>query len=252
MPNSLTLQQYNNPTGHYGFSAAQIEDLGATEYTLVTVIMDESGSTDNFKTELEKCVQAIVESCRKSPRADNLLLRLVAFGTRMREVHGFKLLEQCNASDYAGCYQSGGGTALFDSAENGIQSSLTYADKLSQNDFMCNGIVFILTDGDDNASSQRGQSGMTMVKHALEKCVTTEKMESLVSILIGVNVQQQSLAQYLDDFYNTAGFTQYVKLEDANAKTLAKLADFVSRSISSQSQALGTGGASQSLTFGNP
>ena len=45
------------------------------------------------------------------------------------------------------------------------------------------------------------------------------------------------------------GFTQYVAIADANATTIAKLGDFVSRSISSQSQALGTGGPSQSLTF---
>ena len=46
-----------------------------------------------------------------------------------------------------------------------------------------------------------------------------------------------------------AGFTQYIELADAKANTLAKLADFVSRSISSQSQSLNTGGPSKSLSF---
>ena len=59
----------------------------------------------------------------------------------------------------------------------------------------------------------------------------------------------QTLSRILTDFSKTAGFTQYVELGNANAATLAKLADFVSRSISSQSQSLGTGGPSQSLTF---
>jgi len=39
------------------------------------------------------------------------------------------------------------------------------------------------------------------------------------------------------------------ELYEAIEKTLAKLADFVSRSYSSQSQALTTGGPSVSLTF---
>lgn len=242
-PTSHALEHHQNPTGHFGFSATRIEDLQATEYTLVTIILDESGSTSGFAAQMEKAVQAIVEACRKSPRADNLLLRLVNFGTRMREVHGFKLLEQCDPTDYAGIYQCGGSTALYDSAENGVQSSLTYAEQLAQNDFQINGIVFVLTDGDDNASSL----GKNDVKAALRKCVATEAMESLISILIGVNVQSTYMAQYLDDFYQQAGFTQYIKLEDADAKILAKLADFISKSIVSQSHALGTGSASDVL-----
>ena len=53
----------------------------------------------------------------------------------------------------------------------------------------------------------------------------------------------------IEDFHKAAGFTQYVELGSADEKTLAKLADFVSQSISAQSQSLGTGGPSQSLTF---
>jgi hypothetical protein len=239
--NSQRLREHRNPTGRYGFSATMVEDLQATEYTLVTIVLDESGSTDSFKKQMEDCIKAIVEACRNSLRADNLLFRLVAFGTKMREVHGFKPLEQCDPGNYDGLHQSAGITALYDSTENGIRSSLTYAEQLSQNDFLTNGIVFVLTDGNDNASLL----GMSDVKAALQECVTTETMESLVSILVGLNVQSACIAQYLDEFYRQAGFSQYVKLEDADPKTLAKLADFMSKSILSQSQALGTGGISQ-------
>ena len=75
-------------------------------------------------------------------------------------------------------------------------------------------------------------------------------MESLISILVGLDVQSACIAQYLDEFYWQVGFTQYVKLEDADPRTLAKLADFISKSILSQSQTLGTGGTqSNHLTF---
>ena len=162
--NSQPLKEHKNPTGRYGFSATKIEDLQATEYTLVTLVLDESGSTDSFEKQIERCVQGIVEACRRSSQADNLLLRLVAFGTTMREVHGFKLLEQCDPSNYDNLLQPAGCTALYDSAENGIRSSLTYAEQLSRNAFLTNGIVFVLTDGDDNASLL----GMSDVKAALQ------------------------------------------------------------------------------------
>jgi hypothetical protein len=83
----------------------------------------------------------------------------------------------------------------------------------------------------------------------LTKATTNETLESLVSILIGVNVTDQGVSAKLNDLHTQGGFSQYVELKDATAKTLAKLAKFVSKSISSQSTALGTGGPSKSLSF---
>ncbi|UCE66565.1 MAG: hypothetical protein JSU85_00700, partial [Candidatus Zixiibacteriota bacterium] len=54
---------------------------------------------------------------------------------------------------------------------------------------------------------------------------------------------------YLDDFKDKANLQQFVNAGNATPKTLAKLANFISKSISSQSQSLGTGGPSQSLSF---
>ena len=97
----------------------------------------------------------------------------------------------------------------------------------------------------DNASALTARS----VKEAFHQAVVSEALESVVSVLIGVNVQDRTAGGYLQDFKTDVGFTQYLELGQADPKTLAKLADFVSRSISAQSQSLGTGGPSQSLTF---
>lgn len=234
------------PGTHFGYTGTRLADLaGATEYTLCTIVLDESGSTESFKTEMEKVIQEIVKACRYSPRADNLMLRLVAFGTNYREVHGFKLLQSCNPTDYDGCYQSAGTTALFDASCDAVEATKDYAKQLSDADYLCNACVFVLTDGGDNASRFTAKQ----VKESLAKCVTSEALESLVSVLIGVNVVDAGFKKFLDDFNTTAGFTQFVELKDASEKTLAKLAQFVSKSISSQSQALGSGSKSQSLTF---
>jgi hypothetical protein len=53
----------------------------------------------------------------------------------------------------------------------------------------------------------------------------------------------------LERFQKEAGIDQFVDIGDATPQKLAKLANFVSQSISSQSQALGTGAASQQLQF---
>ena len=239
------LEQAALTTNTYGYSATRLNALGAAEYTLVTVACDVSGSVSPFRRDLEDTLQSIVQACRLSPRADNLMLRLVAFDDTLKEIHGFKLLEHCHTKDYAGTLKIGGSTALYDAAENAVSAATDYAARLCAGDFAANAIVFVVTDGMDNASTLTARA----VQAALAAAVTSEALESLVSVLIGVNVADRTVGGYLQDFRCDAGFTQYVEIGKADAKTLAKLADFVSRSISAQSQSLGTGGPSQSLTF---
>jgi hypothetical protein len=119
------------------------------------------------------------------------------------------------------------------------------AARLTSFDFSAHGIVFVITDGDDNMSKQTKAD----VRAALAEAVRGESLESLVSILIGVNVSDPRLSQYLMELYRDAGFTQYVELDDAHPDTLARLANFVAKSIAAQSLVLGTGGSSSLLVF---
>ena len=109
-----------------------------------------------------------------------------------------------------------------------------------------NSIIIILTDGMDNSSN--GNAGHA--KMALQNLMRSETLESILTILVGVGVGVYTdVDAYLNDFKTDAGLSQYVGLEDADEQTLAKLADFISNSISSQSQSLNSGGASQPLQF---
>ena len=239
------LDQVNLPNSHYGYSATRLEELGATEYTIATIVADVSGSTAAFTFDMEAAITRIVQACKFSPRADNVLLRLVAFDDSLSEIHGFKLLENCHLADYGGVLRSGGSTALYDATENAVAATTNYAQKLASGDFSANGILFVITDGMDNAS--RVTAGK--VKTAFGAAIKSEALESIVSVLIGVNVNDVQVSSYLKRFQVDAGFTQYVEIDQADAKTLARLAEFVSQSISAQSQALGTGGGSKPLVF---
>lgn len=243
--NDESLENHSIKGSTYGFSAKRIEDLGAAEYTLVGIAVDSSSSVVDFESEINKCIQEIVKACRLSPRADNLMLRLVEFNSDLSEIHGFKPLTECNVDDYAGAVRPSGMTALYDASCNLAQSITQYGKDLSENDFSVNGILFVITDGMDNRSTFTPSS----VAAAIKDAVRAESLESMVTVLIGVNIQDKSVSQYLQSFNKEAGFTQYVELDKADAKSLAKLAAFVSKSVSAQSQALGTGGPSQSLSF---
>ena len=239
------LENHKLKGSNFGYSAIGLKNLGATEYTIVTIIVDRSTSVGSFVNELTECLKRIALACKESKRADNLLVRIVQFGSTMEEVHGFKLLQNINPADYDNAINICGSTALYDASANAILATLDYGKQLTEQDYACNAIVIALTDGDDNQSVL----GISAVKDALASAAKNETLESLVSILVAVNIADPHMKDRLDLFHKEAGFTQFVPLADASAKTMAKLAKFVSDSISSVSQSLQTKAPSQPLTI---
>lgn len=248
MANSSSLNESLalNKVGNFKFSNTKLEDLGAENYTLATIAIDVSGSTSDFISEMEKALKTVVESCMLSPRADNLMIRLVTFDDNVQEIHGFKLLSYINIGDYDGVLKTGGLTALFDASENVIKASNIEGKRLLSLDYSVNGIVVVITDGCDNRSVSKAKE----VAKELKESVSGENLESMLSILIEVNPNSdQSIQQELDKFFKETGFTQKENMKDLTKNGFAKLANFISKSISSQSQALNSGGASKPLTF---
>lgn len=236
---------YKTGTGHFGFSAVGVSNLGASEYTLVTFVIDESSSVDSYQKELEACLKSCLESCKQSPRSENLLVRCLTFSNDVREIHGFVELATLTVDSYNGVVQCGGMTALKDSVMDAIEATRVYGKQLADNDFIANAVIFIVTDGDDNRSKIASDAS---IKDALEQIRKDEKLESINTVLVGVGKDAQ-IMDYLNTFKTNANLTQFVDIGDANAKKLAKLADFISKSISSSSAALGTGQPSKSLSF---
>lgn len=244
---SQALQSFALPGGGYGYNATPIDNLTSFENTIVTGLLDESGSTRPFARQMELCVQEIIRSLRHCPAADKLLYRHCHFDTNFREVHGFKPLAECHEGDYDGCWAGGGQTALYNSCSNVLKATLDYGEKQAAKRYMVNGIVYIITDGVNYLAGGNSLS-QDDVKSDLARCLASEALESLMTILIGVN-DDSSIRKDLEDFQKHVGFSQFVPIEKADEKTLAKLANFISRSVQAQSQHLGSGGPSQSLTF---
>lgn len=235
----------DNTTGSvngFGFSAVRPETLGAPEYTLVTIVLDKTSSVTRFADELFLVKKTVVEACRKSPRADFLLLRTLEFNSHVDEVHGFLPLPDIDTANYE-TPRCQGMTALRDATFAAVSATNAYSKLLADQDYLANGIVFVITDGDDNCSRVTTAD----LKRELAAGVSAEYLESMRTVLVGVNAGVA--APYLEAFKSEVGIEQYVDIADASAQRLAKLADFVSRSISAQSQSLGTGGPSQALTF---
>jgi uncharacterized protein YegL len=231
----------------FQFSAVKIEDLGASDYTIVTVVQDISGSVQGFASDMEATLQKILEACQKSPRSENLLIRLVTFNDDVQEVHGFRELKTISPAEYSSILKCYGCTALMDAALNSAEATEAYGKQLGDMDYRSNAVMFVISDGQDNASLVARNPDV--LKKAFKKIKTGEvALESFATVLVGVGDDPSEIAA-LKQLSDRAGFDQFVEMGSATPSRLAKLADFISKSISSTSQALGSGQASQPLTF---
>jgi hypothetical protein len=254
MPKLLGLQttEMNKTLQGFDYTNVSIDKLGASEYTIVQIVVDQTGSVQPFKTDLENMLSMSLEACQKSPRALNLIARSTAFNAdfgkkTVEEIHGFAPLSTIDTTKFAGTIKPDGGTPLYDATIEAIGALFVYGLKLYDMQILSNAIVFIVTDGDDNASDPK--STPAAIKDMIEKIRREEKIESIRVILIGINDQDAYMKGRLQAFKNDANLDEYVSVGEATKGKLAKLAQFVSRSTSSTSQALGTGGASAPISF---
>jgi hypothetical protein len=225
----------------------KVEKLGAASYTLVTIMIDTTGSVAGFAPLLKKMLTTAIAACKKSPQSDNLLVRACTFDSSrgIQELHGFRELADVDPAAYQD-FQPSGMTPLYDATYSAVGATVAYGKQLRDADYGVNGILFVLTDGVDNAS----KTTPNMIRESMDGALKGKEVESLVSVLIGIQdpaAPDATVVRMLDEFHRSAGFTHFVDAGSATPGKLAKLAAFVSQSISSQSQALGTGGPSRAI-----
>lgn len=238
------MEIYQIAGSNFTFQGARITHLKGLTYTLVTIAVDETGSIQDFADELRQSLVSAVEACRKSPFNDSILIRVITFSTRFKdgvnEIHGFKRLVDIDTNDYPQ-FRPDGMTPLFDATFSAVGAMVDYGADLMAQDFTANGIVFVITDGANNHSIATPM----MIREQIRKVTQEEKLESLVTVLVGINAMEYQ--NELMVFQTEAGLDQYIDVGEVTSGKLAKLADFVSQSISSQSLAIGTGGPSQNI-----
>lgn len=249
---SSTMEDFDIGSG-FTFSAVGTGDLTgeAVQFTLVTIALDETGSISGHEREIERMLQTTLGACRRSPYSHNIMVRIIRFGSQytrsggggVDEMQGFAPLTSCDPATYP-ALRAGGMTPLYDAVYSSVGAANVYAKQLIDLDYAVNGITFVVTDGGENASVASAK----MVQEALATSVRGEVMESHYSILIGIDTGASDVESDLQAFQREAGIDQFIWAGEATKGNLAKLAQFISTSITSTSQALGTGGPSTQIS----
>jgi hypothetical protein len=225
-----------------------IKNLEA-EYTAALFVEDVSPSTNNLRPEMCNGRKTIVGACKISPRASNIMMRTTSFGSQVEENHGFKPIDGIDESQFVESPSIGGSTCLYDAIFDAVSAAGRWAEIMDKSDVGTNAIIFVFTDGMDNSSTVGPQT----ILDKLEEIRMKEILESVKIIVIGFNDPNSGysseVAKYLQDVVDKLGLDQYVDVGNMTKEQAAKLFGFVIASVSAQSQSLGTGGASQNLTF---
>lgn len=243
---SVTMEALPAAGSPYQFSAVSLGDLAdwACEYTLVHIAVDLSSSVSSYRDELVKCLKEIVATCRRSPRAENLLLAVSGFADDVVEIHGYKPLAAIDPADYDTLRPSGM-TALHAAAGAALASLAALGKKLAAEEFRANAILYVLTDGGNN----RPGPEPAKIAEAKKQVQKAEHLESLLTVLIGVGINDPGVSNLLLGFEKGGDFDAYEEVDNASEATLAKIAGYASSNIVSQSVAFGTGGPSRLLSL---
>jgi len=234
-------------TGGMPFSAVGLDLLTELEYTLVTIAIDTTLSVRDFKDDLLEMLRQCVIGCQESARAENILIRVVTFNSYedVKEIHGYRILTTVDPQTDYDELSTGGMTPLNDAAFEVLDASVTYAKTLIKQDYDVNVILFVITDGAENASKRHLASD---VADRLGAVAQNEELSGIQTVLVGVN--DAACADHLSKFKDETGFDEFVSVGEATPSKLAKLGGAISRSVSSSSQALATGSkASVPLTI---
>lgn len=148
------------------------EDLDASDATLVSVVLDMSGSMSPHQRTVIDAYDAMLKALAGSKAAASILLSTWVFADRPALLHGYQPVgwhQPLTVAEYApdGC------TALHDALLGCMTGLVAYGQQLLDNGVPNRRVVFVLSDGEDNASTARALDVRTAAKALLAQEVYT-------------------------------------------------------------------------------
>lgn len=191
-PGSATLITGNlGPLVLAGAAGKALEDLTATDVTLITVLIDASSSIGDRG--LEQAVRdgqnALVDAFDGARERDSVLLALWTFASDMDVLHSYVPVDEATRLD-ARNYHAGGATKLYDTWCDALAANVAYAQRLRDGGTPTRSVVVVVTDGED-VSSRRTASDCAR----LSKDLLASELFTLAFVGVGGNVDFAAIAR---------------------------------------------------------
>jgi hypothetical protein len=174
-----------------GAAGKDLEDITASDVTLVTVLIDASGSIADRG--LEQAVRegqgALLDAFSGARERDSVLLATWTFAQDAKVVHSYLPTSDAVRLD-ARNYRASGSTRLYDTWCDALTANVAYAQRLRDGGTPTRSVVVVVTDGED-VSSQRGTSHCAR----LSRDLLASELFTLAFVGVGKDVDFEAVAR---------------------------------------------------------
>ena len=228
--NSQKLSSLNQDVNFdYNFGNFNPNEVEVAETINAVFIVDTSSSVVSYGQELNKAINEFTARMQKSHAAANLFVSIIEFNDNINVTSGFRPISEIPVIDLVP--RIGGCTALFKACAVGLKNALDYRKDLENAGVNCKTLLFVITDGEDNAS---GNVVAADVKAMIDDLLKEERnFFSFESILFGVGNDRS-----FEDAQKNMGIKHLAKV-GTTADEIRKMINFISSSITSVSTGQG-------------
>lgn len=234
-------------SGNFAFKGTPIDQLMENNYTILQLIVDLSGSVSGFVHLVVRMLKAIVEKLSTIDTSANILVRATSFNSDVgvKEIHGFRLLENIKQDDYDGLTAQGS-TPLYGAIDEGIDALDKYGSHLTQKRYKINGINFVLTDGKHNFGDRDPATLLKELAEKQQQFLQSESFDSSTFILIEINKSERDATAMLKLLADKLKFDRFIGIENISDAT-DSLVNYIVTTTQQTSTLHGTGGKSQAV-----
>jgi len=203
-------------------------DVEVAETINVVVVIDTSGSVSSYAGDLSKAFNEFISRMSKSHAAPQLFVSQIEFNSAVTVTSGFRPITEIQPIDLGP--RVGGMTAMYDACKAGLKNALDYRKDLENAGVNCKTLFFVMTDGEDNASSSNPSEVKDMIDNLLKE---ERNFFSFESILFGIGdaVSFEAAQQGM-------GIKHLAKV-GTTADEIRKMINFISSSVTSVSTGQG-------------
>jgi hypothetical protein len=174
-----------------GAAGKDLEDITASDVTLVTVLIDASSSIADRG--LEQAVRdgqnALLDAFSGAKERDSILLACWTFAGSMDVLHSYVPTDEATRLD-ARNYRARGSTRLYDTWCDALTANVAYAQRLRDGGTPTRSVVVVVTDGEDVGSNRTaGQCAR------LSRDLLASELFTLAFVGVGADVDFEQVAR---------------------------------------------------------
>lgn len=220
----------NQPGFNFNFNNFNPEEIETEQTINIVFAIDVSPSISPYQDELNNSLNEFYEEMQKSHVADQILVSIVTFNEDVKVETGFQPISNIPSANYKG---HGWSTSLYDGTLAALENAVKYREDLEDSGVMVKTLLFVITDGMDNDSS----NSPSAVKNKIDDLMLDEKnMHTFTSVLFGVgDKNNQSQFNQIETYFTNAKEQmgiQHLAMVGNTAQEIRKMINLISSSVS--------------------